>query len=77
MSVVRFPTMRAKHRGGWCDWIYPKPAANYLMKCCDCGLVHELQFKAFAEANRKRGAFEIHELPWPVRVMFRARRQRK
>lgn len=63
-------------RGGWCEWVMPIPK-GYLMKCCDCGLVHEMQFKAFAETNRRRGGqFEIVDLPWPIRVMFRARRKR-
>jgi hypothetical protein len=26
---------------GWSEWIHPMP--GYLMKCCDCGLVHEMQ----------------------------------
>lgn len=48
---------------------------GYHMKCCDCGLVHEMEFKAFAETRQRRnGAFEIVELPWPIRVLFRARR---
>lgn len=63
-------------RGGWSEWVYPTPKENYLFKCCDCGLIHEMQFKAFAEANQKRGAFEIIPLPWPLRAMFRARRAR-
>lgn len=49
---------------------------GYLMKCCDCGLVHELEFKTFVETRQKRGAFEMVDLPWPFRVLFRARRQR-
>jgi len=61
-------------RGGWTEWVCP--TKGYLMKCCDCGLVHELQFKVFAETNQKRGRFEIVELPWPLRAMFRARRSR-
>lgn len=28
---------------GWSDWIHPLP--GYLMKCCDCGLVHDMQFE--------------------------------
>ena len=28
---------------GWSDWVCPDPK-SYLMKCCDCGLVHEAQF---------------------------------
>jgi hypothetical protein len=26
---------------GWSDWIHPLP--KYLMQCCDCGLVHEME----------------------------------
>jgi len=26
---------------GWSEWIHPLP--GYLMQCCDCGLVHEMQ----------------------------------
>jgi len=28
---------------GWCDWIHPLP--GYKMACCDCGLVHNMQFR--------------------------------
>lgn len=28
---------------GWSDWIHPLP--GYKMACCDCGLVHNLQFR--------------------------------
>lgn len=71
-----YPTMHAKHRGGWTDWCYPMPGKNYKFKCCDCGLVHEMQFGAFAEADRRRGLFKVIRLPWPIRAMFRARRAR-
>lgn len=27
----------------WSEWVCPDPK-GYLMKCCDCGLVHEAQF---------------------------------
>lgn len=64
-------------RGGWCEWILPHPKKNYLMKCCDCGLVHEVQFRAVAEHHQKRNTFQITVLPWPIRVKFRARRQRR
>lgn len=60
-------------KGGWSLWVYPTPT-SYLFKCCDCGLVHEMQFKAFVEANKKRGAYEVIVLPQPIRAMFRARR---
>lgn len=28
---------------GWSDWVHPMP--NYRMACCDCGLVHNLEFR--------------------------------
>jgi hypothetical protein len=28
----------------WSEWVCPKPE-QYFMKCCDCGLVHEAQFR--------------------------------
>lgn len=72
----RFKKMVATVRGGWTSWVYPRPNKSYFFKCCDCGLVHEMQFKTFAETKQKRGAFQVHELPWPIRAMFRARRAR-
>lgn len=29
---------------GFSEWVSPKHG-SYLMKCCDCGLVHEMQFQ--------------------------------
>ena len=60
-------------KGGWSEWVYPIQK-SYLFKCCDCGLVHEMQFKAFIEKDKKRGNFKVVELPEPIRTMFRARR---
>lgn len=74
--MKRFKKMHAG-RGGWCDWVAPV-SKGYLMKCCDCGLVHEMEFKTFAETKqRKNGTFTIVELPWPIRTLFRARRVKK
>lgn len=28
---------------GWSDWIHPLP--GYKFSCCDCGLVHNLEFR--------------------------------
>ena len=65
-------------RGGWSEWLYPMPRKGYMFKCCDCGLVHEMQFSAFIEGDRdkRRKTFEVIRLPWPLRAMFRARRAR-
>lgn len=31
---------------GWTEWIRPAPGARaaYVFACCDCGLVHEVEF---------------------------------
>ena len=29
-------------KGGYSEWVYPKPDETYLMKCCGCGLIHEI-----------------------------------
>lgn len=34
---------------GWSDWVHPVP--GYRMECCDCGLVHEMEF-AVSTANQ-------------------------
>jgi len=26
---------------GWSEWVHPLP--GYLMQCCDCGLIHEME----------------------------------
>jgi hypothetical protein len=36
-----FEVMNPVMEDGWSEWIHPLP--GYLMKCCDCGLVHEMQ----------------------------------
>jgi hypothetical protein len=61
---------------GWSDWILPTPRRSYKMACCDCGLVHDLQFEA-VEVRRKRGGW-THILnildPATHWLRFRARR---
>ncbi len=42
MGVVKFKT-EYEQANGWTRWVIPTP--NYLMACCDCGLVHRMQFK--------------------------------
>ena len=32
-----------EHPTDWSEWVCPDPK-GYLMKCCDCGLVHEAEF---------------------------------
>jgi hypothetical protein len=35
---------KVENEGDWSEWVNPD-SEQYFMKCCDCGLVHEMQFK--------------------------------
>lgn len=53
----------------WSEWVCPDPA-QYFMKCCGCGLVHEMQFKIvkYSEGD------ECEAVDDPaVQAVFRAR----
>jgi Zn-finger protein len=60
---------------GWSEWVQPT-MGSYLMQCCDCGLIHEMQFGVLRKgADLPDGSWEAHELPQEeYRVEFRARR---
>ncbi len=47
------------------EWIQPAPK-GYRMACCDCGLVHSLDFRVIKYAGGKR-----------TKVQFRARRNNR
>lgn len=59
---------------GWSDW--QSPVGEYLMVCCDCHLVHGVQFRAIKEVgSTTRGRFSADVLRHPYRVQLRARRR--
>ncbi len=33
------------------EWIAPTPRRGYLMQCCDCGLIHRLNFDLIPARN--------------------------
>jgi hypothetical protein len=55
---------------GWSEWIHPLP--GYLMQCCDCGLVHEIEFEIVPRdaGNAKLNPGERDDAV----IIFRARR---
>lgn len=58
---------------GWSDWIHPLP--GYLMQCCDCDLIHEMEFAIVPASSLEGGAGEFNEGENSRRVIiFRARR---
>lgn len=56
--IRRFHRPRAVGPRGFTRWIQPN-MKRYMLECCDCGLVHEFQFRV---------------TPISKRVQFRARR---
>ncbi len=61
-------------RRNWSLWITPV-MRGYLMACCDCGLVHELEFKALEVKKQRKRDWLYREFPRTThRVAFRARR---
>jgi hypothetical protein len=60
---------------GFSRWVNPN-MDNYMLSCCDCGLVHEMEFRAFKRGPvRKDGSYTLQVLrPSEYGVRFRARR---
>ena len=59
-----------ENEGDWSEWVNPKPE-QYFMKCCDCGLVHEMQFKVakYSEGDECKFVADAD-----LQAVFRARR---
>jgi len=47
---------------GWCDWVCPKPQ-GYLMQCCDCELIHEVDFRVVKYESRDSEVYEVIDDP--------------
>ena len=60
---------------GWSDWVCPDPD-DYLIKCCDCGLVHEAQFRVVKYAPAPSEECEIVNDP-NLQAVFRMRRSER
>lgn len=63
---------------GWCDWQFPI-MSGYRMACCDCGLVHDMEF-VVSKVSRtsKDGTFTATDIKSKLmRVRFRARRNNR
>lgn len=75
MRLRRIQPEPGKGPRGFSRWIRPI-MQSYMMACCDCGLVHEMQFHVLKVGKRWRdGRWNGDLLPRRTyRVMFRARR---
>jgi hypothetical protein len=58
---------------GWTDWVCPKPQ-GYLMQCCDCGLIHEVDSRVVKYEPMPSEEFEVVENP-NMQCQWRVRRR--
>jgi hypothetical protein len=65
-----FTKHEVENEGDWSEWVCPDPE-QYFMKCCDCGLVHKMQFKVVKYSAGDK--CEDFDDPY-VQAVFRARR---
>jgi hypothetical protein len=72
---MKLKTEKAVGPRGFSRWLNPK-MRGYLMACCDCGLVHEMEFRVFEKGKTyKDGSYTVAPLPSTrYGVSFRARR---
>jgi len=63
---------------GWTDWQKPV-MRGYRLGCCDCGLVHDIDFRVVRVVKRNRdGSKEVEVLPSKnYQVEFRVRRNNR
>lgn len=68
-----FFTHKVEQPYDWSEWICPDPK-GYLMKCCDCGLVHEAEFGVVRyESETEREVCDFVDDP-NLQAVFRMRR---
>lgn len=75
MALKRLKPERGIDARGYTRWIHPV-MDGYKLSCCDCGLVHDMQFRVFEmTSGRRDGSYRARLLPSArYGVRFRARR---
>ena len=58
---------------GWCDWVCPKPR-GYLMQCCDCELIHEVDFRVVRYESEDSEVYTVVDDP-DLQAQMRLRRR--
>ena len=62
------------------DPIFPKMGGNYKLACCDCGLVHDIEFYVVEILERHPNGFFAYSEPLDnerYQVMFKAKRNNR
>ena len=68
---MRYPTIMQKDAKSYSRWICP--SAKYRLACCDCGLVHDLQFRIVTRGRASKLHFDGRN----TQVQFRVRRNNR
>jgi hypothetical protein len=61
-GTVQCEPQEAVTEDGWCDWVCPKPT-GYLMQCCDCELIHEVDFRVVRYESEDSEVYEVVDDP--------------
>jgi hypothetical protein len=73
LAQPEFIKHEVKNADDWSEWVCPDPK-GYLMKCCDCGLVHEAEFGvARYKSETERDDCDMVDDP-NLQAVFRMRR---
>ena len=72
-GAVQCEPQEAVTEDGWCEWVCPKPQ-GYLMQCCDCGLIHEVESRVAKYGPRPSEVFEVVDDP-DLQVQWRMKRR--
>ena len=72
-GAVQCEPQEAVTEDGWCDWVCPKPQ-GYLMQCCDCELIHEVESRVVKYEPRPSEVFEVVDDP-DLQVQWRMKRR--
>ena len=62
-------------QNGWTEWWEPLP--GYRLGCCDCGLVHDVEFQAVKLVKRKGLDIETGRKVKGAVILMRARRNNR
>ena len=70
----KYKTYKPKTKDGWTEWVSPI-MKNYHLKCCDCGLVHEFQFKVVFLSQHEKKSWKTIIDDKSFEIIFRCRRK--
>jgi hypothetical protein len=69
----KMPKYRVLHQtsdDGWCDWQFPV-MKGYKLACCDCGLVHDVEFRVVKRDPKTGMPMVMDESEYRVELRMR------